>query len=244
VDIRCHDGAVQIIEVTDFGVRSAAVRLRRPGTPLQFVVYPMIHMAKPGFYRDVTRALRAADVVVVEGVGGKGGRGSLLVGALTLSYRVMRLNPRHQLVEQDIRYADLPGEIVRPDVDAAGFRAGWRRIPTHQRVIIWVALPFIILTRLFGGTKRIWSAAMAQDDLPTPKEEAAAETTAAMDDALLGERDVRLLAALARLDEERGHEAIEVAVVYGAGHVPAIVQGMARLGYRPRSGEWLTIVDL
>lgn len=59
-----------------------------------------------------------------------------------------------------------------------------------------------------------------------------------------GERDDRLLAALGHLHQERGGEDIEVAVVYGAGHVPAIVRGLNRSGYRPRSADWLTIADL
>jgi hypothetical protein len=33
-------------------------------------------------------------------------------------------------------------------------------------------------------------------------------------------------------------------VVYGAGHVPAVVRALlARYGYRPRSAEWLTVFD-
>jgi len=87
-------GRVQIIEVTDLGVRSAVIRLRRRETPLQFVLYPMIHMAEPAFYAAVTARLKRADVIVVEGVGGGGWRGSLLVSVLTLSYRVLRFNRR------------------------------------------------------------------------------------------------------------------------------------------------------
>jgi len=56
---------MQIIEVTDFGVRSAVIRLRRRETPLQFVLYPMIHMAKPAFYTAVTVRLKRADVLAV-----------------------------------------------------------------------------------------------------------------------------------------------------------------------------------
>jgi hypothetical protein len=76
---------VQIIEVTDLGVRSAIVRLRRRETPLQFVLYPMIHMAKPAFYAAVAARLKQANVVVAEGVGGGRGKRSVLIGALTLS---------------------------------------------------------------------------------------------------------------------------------------------------------------
>ncbi|MEV4620563.1 hypothetical protein AB0J74_17875 [Asanoa sp. NPDC049573] len=63
--------------------------------------------------------------------------------------------------------------------------------------------------------------------------------------AFAGQRDERLIAALCRLHEERGHEDIEVAVVYGAGHTAAVVAGLRkRYGYRPRSADWLTIADL
>jgi hypothetical protein len=57
---------MQIIEVTELAVRSAVIRLRRNGSRLRFVVYPMIHMAQPGLYKEVTRRLRQADVVVLE----------------------------------------------------------------------------------------------------------------------------------------------------------------------------------
>lgn len=41
------------------------------------------------------------------------------------------------------------------------------------------------------------------------------------------------------------HEPIEVAVDYGAAHMPAVVQGLGeQFGYRPRSAEWLTVIEL
>jgi hypothetical protein len=59
-----------------------------------------------------------------------------------------------------------------------------------------------------------------------------------------GERDRRLLAALTRLHEARSDERIDVAVVYGAAHVAPLVEGLlVTLGYRARSGEWLTVLD-
>ncbi|MFI6265843.1 hypothetical protein [Micromonospora sp. NPDC051006] len=53
-----------------------------------------------------------------------------------------------------------------------------------------------------------------------------------------------LLAALSELIRTRSSEPIDVAVVYGAGHVPAIVRGLVdRHGYRPRTAEWITVLD-
>jgi hypothetical protein len=251
----CHDdghglngrgrGVVQIIEVTDFTVRSAVGRLQRRETPLQFVLYPMIHMAKPAFYAAVTVRLKRADIVVVEGVGGGRRKRSVLVGALTLSYTVLRFNRRAKLVEQDIGYAALGVPVVRPDVSSEEFAAGWRRVPLAHRLVMWCLLPGIVLARLFGGTRMIWSRSMELNDLPSPEDERQADWSPELQAAFGGDRDNRLVAALCRLHDEHNGQDAEVAVVYGAAHMPAIVQGLAdRYGYRPRRADWLTVVDL
>jgi hypothetical protein len=236
---------MQIVEVTDLAVRSAVIRLRRHETPLEFVLYPMIHIAKPSFYSAVTMRLKRADVVVVEGVGGPHRRRSVLTGALMLSYTAVRFNRRAGLVEQHIDYAALGVAVVRPDLSLAEFGAGWRRVPLLHRLMVWCVLPLVVVARLFGGSRLIWSRSLEQNDLPSPKEEDLAHWYPELDAALLGERDERLLAALYRIHEERGSEDIEVAVVYGAAHIPAIVRGLRdRYGYRARSADWLTVADL
>jgi hypothetical protein len=236
---------MQIIEVTDLAVRSAVIRLRHRESPMRFVIYPMIHMARPTFYKAVAAGLKRADVVVVEGVGGGRRRRSVMFSALTLSYRVLRFNRRAKLVEQDIDYAALGVPVVRPDVSLEEFADGWRRAPLRDRLVMWCFLPLVVVARLFGGTRMIWSRSMEQNDLPSPEDEEIADRYPELDEAFGGERDERLLAALYRLHEERHAEDIEIAVVYGAGHVPAIVRGLRdRYGYRPRSADWLTVVDL
>ena len=44
---------MQLIEVTDFGVLSAVIWLRRTGTPLRFVLFPMLHLGTAAFYEDL-----------------------------------------------------------------------------------------------------------------------------------------------------------------------------------------------
>jgi hypothetical protein len=241
-----HRGAgMQIIEVTDLAVRSAVVRLRRRDTPMQFVLYPMIHMAKPGFYQAVATRLKRADMVVAEGVGGGRRKRSILASALTLSYTVLRFNRRAKLVEQNIDYSALGVAVLRPDVSLEEFEASWRRVPLLHRLAMWCVLPLVVVARLLGGTRAIWARSMEQSDLPSPEEEHSAERYPELDAVFGGERDARLLAALCQLHEERNAEDIEVAVVYGAAHVPTIVRGLNnRYGYRPRSADWLTVVDL
>ena len=47
--------------------------------------------------------------------------------------------------------------------------------------------------------------------------------------------------ALDTIHQQRSQEPISVAVVYGAGHIPAVVRSLARYGYRASSAEWLTV---
>ncbi|GAB4055768.1 hypothetical protein [Catellatospora paridis] len=237
---------MQIIEVTEFWVRSAVIRLRHRESPLQFVIYPMIHMAEPEFYEAVTARLGKADVVVAEGVRGGGRRRSPLMGALMLSYTTLRFNRRMKLVKQDIDYRALGVPVINPDVTVEEFQDDWRKVPLGHRLVVWCILPAIALVRLFGGTQVIWSKSMEVNDLPSPEEEDQNDSVPPeVHVAFTGTRDDRLLAALYRLHEERGDEPIEVAVVYGAGHVAAIVEGLTtRLGYKARSADWLTVAVL
>lgn len=66
---------------------------------------------------------------------------------------------------------------------------------------------------------------------------------AAFRDLLIGRRDEKVLTALAEVDAERSGEPIQVAVVYGAAHVPGIVIGLSKLGYRVTTADWITAVE-
>jgi hypothetical protein len=59
---------MQLIEATDYAVRSAALRLARRDAPLRFEIFPMVHLAEPAFYAVVTDRLRRSDLIVAEGV--------------------------------------------------------------------------------------------------------------------------------------------------------------------------------
>lgn len=233
---------MQIIEHSIIGTRAAVVRLRRPGNQLQFVLFPMLHVASPQFYAAVTERLRQCDVLVVEGVSGR----SVLGWAVTLTYRVMPANKRSGLVNDPIRYGSLGVEVINPDVTAAEFTQDWRAMPLRYRILLWCALPFVAVAQLVGGRKRLLSPEVEVNDLPSARDELYAddEFTEHFEHTLGGTRDERLLAALSELVRTRSAEPIDVAIVYGAGHAPAILRGLLdRHGYRPRTGEWLTVLE-
>lgn len=228
---------MQIVEHSVIGTRSAVLRLRRPGTELQFVVFPMFHVASPQFYAEVSERLRRCDLLVVEGVSGR----SALVSAITSTYRIIPVNKRTGLVADNIAYGSLGVPVIRPDLTAGEFARSWRRLPLRTRLIMWLAMPIVAVLQLFGGRQRLLGPEVELDDLPTDLDDH--ELAGQLDGVFGGAREERLLAALSEIHQERGAERIDVAVVYGAAHTAAIVHGLLRRhGYRPRSGEWLTVV--
>lgn len=233
---------MQIIEHSLMGTRSAVLRLRRRGTPLEFVLFPMLHVASPQFYADVAERLRRCDLLVVEGVRGR----SVLGWAITLSYRVIPANRRSGLVVDNIPYGSLGVELINPDVTMAEFASGWRAMPLRYRMMMWSAIPVVAVVQFFGGTRWLLSPEVELNDLPSAKDEMFSDDEFAehFERTFRGDRDERLLATLSELIRTRSSERIDVAVVYGAGHVPAIVRGLAdRHGYRPRTGDWLTVLQ-
>lgn len=54
---------MQLIEVSDLGVRSAVLYMRKVGGPIELVVYLMLHVGSPEFYSEIMRRLDACDLV-------------------------------------------------------------------------------------------------------------------------------------------------------------------------------------
>jgi hypothetical protein len=154
---------VQIIEQTGFGVRSAVMTFERPGSAVKFVVVPMMHIASPTFYREVHRRLQGCDVIVAEGVEGTRTR------IITLAYRLAGRYRREGLVQQSEALAleRLGVPIVRPDVSAQEFNAGWSAIRWWLRSALLVLAPLAGLAMLVVGPLRLLGSNVALDDLPS-----------------------------------------------------------------------------
>jgi hypothetical protein len=243
---------MQIVEVSVTGVRSAVLRLTRPGTPLRYEFYPMVHIGEPAFYAAVVERLRRCDLIVAEGVGRPAkpqraarprfGAAKAAVSALTAGYRLPALFARDGLVEQDIDYRALGVPVRYPDMTAEQFLAGWQKVPVWQKALAVTMGPLIGLERLAFGSRRALARDLELTDLDWQDE---LQDIDSIDDlfGLLGEqRDRLLIAELDEIHRRRRLEPITVAVVYGAGHVAPAVHGMRALhGYGVRSAEWLTV---
>ena len=231
---------MQLVEASSFAVRSAVIQLRRPGTPLGFVLFPMVHLGTPAFYADVMTRLAGCQLIVAEG--GRGVERTAGGQALTLSYRLAGRARRWGLVTQCLSLRELGVPVVAPDMDADQFRRGWRRLPVLVRLWAWVLVPACgIGLLLFGSREFLVRRLGSQEDLPTREEELGYGRFDAHQELLVENRDSLLVEALDAIHQQRSQEPISVAVVYGAGHMPAVVRYLARYGYRASSAEWLTV---
>jgi hypothetical protein len=200
-----------------------------------------VHIGEPAFYAAVTERLRRCDLVVAEGVGRPTGR-SAAVSALTFSYQIPAWFERSGLVEQDIPYDTLGVPVRCPDMTGEQFSAGWRAVPLWQRALVVVASPLVGLEQLVFGSREALARHLELTDGDWYEELSDADSMEELIDLLGDQRDKLLIAELDEIHRQRKHEAITVAVVYGAQHVPPAIHGMRALhGYGVRGAEWLTV---
>ncbi|HET6738103.1 MAG TPA: hypothetical protein VFH76_04190 [Kribbella sp.] len=231
---------MQIIENSIVGTRSAVLRLRKRGGGPAIVIFPMLHVAEPQFYRDVEARLRECDLLVVEGIHGDS---TPVVEGLTMTYRVLPGNEEAGLVEDDIPYGDLGVPFVTPDLSAEQVQEGLQALPWKTRALMWAAVPVASVSNFFAGRRALLSPDIEVNDLPTRAEELQPEAWDQFLDLLLDRRDDLAVAAVAEVVRDRPDDAIDIAVVYGARHVPGILRGVYRLGYRVVSADWLMAVS-
>ncbi|WP_433203171.1 hypothetical protein ACQP00_33665 [Dactylosporangium sp. CS-047395] len=222
---------MQITEVSVLGVRTAVVVLRHRHTPLRFVLVPTIHMGRPEYYRRIAARIGGSQVIVAETYDGPSSTGLAYVTAM----RLTRQRCAAGLVHQNIDYAALGVPTVWPD---NLIRAGRRdRLPFVAWLDLLLLTPALTVSMAVGGRDAALQRRYEVSDDDEPR-------LRFFNRALLLERDELLTAALTKLHTERAAEDIEIAVVYGAAHMPAVVRTLAgRLGYRPlRGGDWLTAI--
>jgi len=256
---------VQIIESTDYAVRTAVLRLHHRGTPLEFLLYPMLHVGKPEFYQEITERLSHADVIVAEGIGAAESRDrdkdrdkadptepesepenfSIAAAILTSGYRALTKDDQLGLVEQDIDYEALGIPIIYPDFSPKQFDQRFSTISLWERGKIFAQIGSLVaIQRLLGsGLLRFQLEHATMDDLPSLGEIFAPDAVENLNRVLIRERDKPLTRALDALYAERGTEPITVAVVYGAMHMRAVLKHLRPLGFRVVAGEWVTITD-
>ena len=232
---------MQIIEKNSFHVRSVVYRLKKEGSALEFLIFPMIHVGSSEFYAEISRRLASCDLILAEGV--KSRRANLV----TLSYRIVRHIRRMELVTQHdgMRVESFRAKIVNADIDGAAFDERWSSLPISLRVQLLVLVPVFVVYLFLFGTRETLAENIALDDLPSSEEILFDdENFEALDSLVIDERDRILIEHVARLEDEQ-KEAKQIGIVYGARHMRSTIRFlMQKLNYRVATAEWVKVFDL
>ncbi|WP_328476332.1 hypothetical protein OHA21_21620 [Actinoplanes sp. NBC_00393] len=225
---------MQLTEVSMLGLRSSVTTFRHRSAALRFVVIPVVHIGRPDYYRRIAQLIAGSHVVIAEQYDGPSSTGLAYLTAMRLS----RQRHSRGLVHQDIDYAALGVPVIWPDGETLPGRRA--RIPLAGWLDLILLVPVLTFTMAVGGRDYLLRRGLEISDDTDPR-----LRTKFFQRIMLDERDELLTAAITTLHTERADEPIEIAIVYGAAHMPAVVRTLTGgLGYRPqRGGEWLLAFD-
>ncbi len=237
----CSDH-MQFIEKNSFNVRSAVYHLKKEGSRLEFLLFPMIHVGSREFYAEISSRLSTCDLILAEGVKSK------KANILTLSYRVVKKIRRMDLITQQegLPLSGYGGRVLNTDLDGRAFDERWQSLPILFRIQLFVIVPAYALYLLIFGTRETIASQMALEDLPSPEEILSEDQDSErLDSLLVDERDRKLIEHISKLAAERSEEARLVGIVYGAFHMrDTIAFLMDKLNYRVAKAEWVKVFDL
>jgi len=233
---------MQFIEKNSFNVRSAVYRLKKDGTGLEFLLFPMIHVGSREFYEEISRRLSTCDLILAEGVKSK------RANILTLSYRIVKKIRRMDLITQHdgMRVDGFRGKILNADLEEQVFDERWSSLPIMLRVQLFIIVPFFVVYLFLFGTRETVAKNLALEDLPSDEEILLEdESFAPLDSLLIDVRDQKLIEHIARLDAECSEATRRVGIVYGALHMRRTVAFLLQhLNYRVAKAEWVNVFDL
>jgi len=223
---------MQYIESSVIGVRSAVITLKRRTTPLRFVLFPMVHVAEPAFYATVEARAGKCDLIVAEG--------------MPSGYA-----PAQEWMSK-IRLDHLVDQMTGLDLERTGVPVQWEEAPPsparsgrEQAVgALTDAAAAVVLRALGRYGSPLGSPSLDQADEHDDRwdRRAAGRLERIVQDRVLDARDSVLVRALGAIHRERYTEQANIAVVYGAAHVPAVVDYLTEtFKYYVEKAEWLTV---
>lgn len=222
---------MQLTELSVAGFRTSVTVFRRPAGGLRWVIIPTIHMGHADYYWAIWQRLRSCQAVIAEIWDGPSSTGMAYANAM----RLARQRASRDLVPQDIDYGALGVPVIFPDDYLAPDADPDRRMSHQELVTAVVMTPILALhMALTGGGDWLGNSPLdIHGHTEVPR------------DASDRKREDLLLEVMGEIDGEFAGEDIEVAVVFGALHMPTVVRELTgKLGYRVMPGaRWLTAID-
>ena len=223
---------MQYIESSVIGIRSAVITLKRQTTPLRFVLFPMVHVAEPDFYRRVAALAGECDLIVAEGA-------------------PSRYAPVQEWMS-GIRWDRLVDQMTALDLEGLGVPVHWEystdnQVKSGRERILAVAADSaaaVVLRVLgrYGSPLGLPSLDQADEHDDRWERLDTGWLGRIAENLVLRDRDARLVRALGAIHRERYGEPVKVAVVFGAAHIPAVIDYLTgTFRYRVQDAIWLTV---
>ncbi|MEM6481892.1 MAG: hypothetical protein AAF922_18315 [Pseudomonadota bacterium] len=227
---------MQFLEHSFIGLRAARHALTHPERDVTITLFPMVHLGEPAFYKTVYEDASRYDAVLLEGVT------SRVVRRLTRAYR-WAAPERLGLTVQPKFKADAT-RVIHADLSGSDFDALWRAAPRVERWLFEGAATLIGLWLRITATRDTLARGLCTNDLSERDDILIwSQRRAPILTALKDARDKVLCQRLADLMSEQPGPAT-IAVIYGAGHFPALVRSLDADGFRVSQSQWLTVFEL
>jgi hypothetical protein len=232
---------MQLLESSHLGVRSARLTFQSTASTVEITLFPMVHLGEAALYEAAYRDVSTHDAVLTEGVR------SPVAKRITRSYRWIEGSDRIGLVVQPrLRsWPSMSAKIIHADLSTDEFELHWRKVPLHLKALLYAGAPLYALYRRWFGTRASLADRLALDDLPS-RDEVLSWTPemVVLDDAILTERDKRLVAVLGDYLDAPAARPRRLAVVYGAQHMRAVIKELTQRSFRCVDSRWMTVFSL
>lgn len=231
---------MQLLESSDLGLRSARLTFRSPTSNVVVTLFPMVHLGEAAFYHAVYRDACTHDAVLVEGVR------SPVTARVTRSYRWIEGAKPIDLIVQPRLPAQSQATVIHADLSGDEFEQHWRKVPLYLRLPLYVAAPTYALYQRWFGSRGSLAKGHSLDDLPR-RDETLSWTPefASIDQAMLVERDKRLVEVMGDYLDAATSEPRRLAIVYGALHMRAVINELTRRrGFHCANSKWMLIFPL
>ncbi len=223
---------MQYIEASVIGIRSAVITLKHRVTPLRFVLFPMVHVAEPEFFREVAELARTCALIVAEGA-------------------PSRYAPLQEMMA-GVRWDRLVDQLTALDLEALGVPVQWEYAVDDQpktgleqaKAKAGDAAAAVMLRALgrYGNPLGRLPSLDQADEHDDRWEPVGGGPLGRLFQSQLSRRDAQLVKVLTGIHAGRQREPVTIAVVFGALHIPAVVDCLTeKHGYRVANARWLTV---
>jgi hypothetical protein len=205
--------------------------LSHPDHGLSVTLYPVFHIGSPSFYAALSKDLRRFRVFLLEGVRWrwKGPLYDLAARNLGLATQKTHLHlPDHS-------------ERLPLDMTAVEFGREAERLPMRWRLFLRLVRPILwALTSTKTGRDHVWDVFAKERYV-----RALRERDAPLEELIKTKRDKVMSARLREFvqDPFRITSGCRVAVVAGAGHMPALYATLRQCGFEKGSVRWFEVLD-